>query len=47
MAATRITVDGTVYKVLVEYDSLKRSFELMEGDNGGTAISGRSIRDVL
>lgn len=47
MAATRITVDGTTYRVLVEYDSLKRSFELMEGDNSGTAISGRSIRDII
>lgn len=47
MTATRITVDNTTYRVLVEYDTLKRSFELMEGDNSGTAISGRSIRDVL
>lgn len=47
MTATRIKVDGTTYRVLVEYDSLKRSFELMEGNNTGTAVSGRSIRDVL
>ena len=26
MTATRITVDGTTYRVLVEYDTLKRSF---------------------
>ena len=47
MTATRITVDNTTYRVLVEYDTLKRSFELMEGDNSGTAISGRTIRDIL
>lgn len=47
MTATRITVDGITYRVLVEYDSLKRSFELMEGGNAGTAITGRSIRDIL
>lgn len=47
MTATRITVDNATYRVLVEYDTLKRSFELMEGDNAGTAISGRTIRDIL
>ena len=47
MTATRITVDNTTYRVLVEYDTLKRSFELMEGDNSGIAISGRTIRDIL
>lgn len=47
MTATRITVDNVTYRVLVEYDTLKRSFELMEGDNHGTAISGRTIRDIL
>lgn len=47
MTATRITVDNTTYRVLVEYDTLKRSFELMEGDNSGVAISGRTIRDIL
>ena len=47
MTATRITVDGTTYRVLVEFDTLKRSFEIMEGDNSGTAISGRSIRDII
>ena len=47
MIATRITVDSITYRVLVEYDTLKRSFELMEGRNSGTAISGRSIRDII
>ena len=47
MTATRIKVDGLTYRVLVEYDSLKRSFELLEGNNSGLAISGRTIRDVL
>ena len=47
MIATRITVDAVTYRVLVEYDTLKRSFELMEGKNSGTAISGRSIRDII
>lgn len=47
MTATRITVDGITYRVLVEYDTLRRSFEIMEGNNTGTAISGRSIRDII
>ena len=47
MTATRITVDNTIYRVLVKYGSMKRSFELMEGNNTGTAISRRSIRDIL
>lgn len=47
MTATRITVDSITYRVMVEYDSMKRSFELMEGDNQGTAVSGRTIRDIL
>lgn len=47
MIATRITVDNVTYRVLVEYDTLKRSFDLMEGSNSGTAITGRSIRDII
>ena len=47
MIATRITVDGITYRVLVEYDTLKRAFTIMEGDNTGTAISGRAIRDII
>lgn len=47
MIATRITVDNVTYRVLVEYDTLKRSFELMEGKNAGLAISGKTIRDII
>lgn len=42
-----LVVDGVTYNVAIEYGSMKRSFELTEGPNNGTAITGRAIRDIL
>lgn len=42
-----ITVDGIFYSVHVEYGSLVRSFELIEGDNAGMMLTGRQTRDIL
>lgn len=42
-----ITVDGVFYSVHVEYESLKRAFEIVEGRNSGTMLTGRQTRDVL
>lgn len=42
-----LTVDDVYYHVGVEFDSLQRAFELTEGPNNGTAITGRAIRDIL
>lgn len=42
-----ITVGGTTYNVCVEYESIRRSFEVLEGPNSGTSIRGRAIRDIL
>lgn len=44
---TGLTVDNVYYNVAVTFDSMERSFELIEGTNGGTAITGRAIRDIL
>lgn len=42
-----ITVDSVTYNVKVVYESISRAFELVEGANTGTAINGRTIRDIL
>lgn len=42
-----ITVDGIAYNVHVEYESLQRSFEIIEGFNSGKMLTGRMTRDVL
>lgn len=47
MKVTGITLDDKYYHVLVEYDSLARSFELVSGANEGVAISKRIIPDVV
>lgn len=44
---TPIIMDGVTYRVRVVYDSMRRSFELMEGKNAGTMLSGRDERDLL
>lgn len=46
-ANTKITVDGVQYDVGLVFDSLSRSFEIMDGINAGTAINGKSIRDII
>lgn len=44
---TPIIMDGVTYRVRVVYDTMKRSFELVEGKNAGTMLSGRDERDLL
>lgn len=41
-----ITMDGIVYRVWIVYPSMNRSFSIIEGPNGGTAITARAIRDI-
>lgn len=41
-----ITIDGVLYRVRIAYPSMSRSFSIVEGPNGGTAITARSIRDI-
>lgn len=42
-----ITLDGVCYRVRIVYDSVGRSFSIVEGPNGGTAITARAIRDII
>lgn len=44
---TPIVMDGITYRVRVVYDSMERSFALIEGKNAGTMLSGRDERDLL
>lgn len=46
MTNYKVTVDNIEYDVCVIYGSLKRKFSILEGSNSGTAITGRSIRDI-
>lgn len=41
-----ITLDGVVYRVRVVYGSMTRGFSIVEGPNGGTSITARTIRDI-
>ena len=45
--AQQLNMDGTTYHVRIVYDTLVRTFELMEGVNAGEMISGRHERDLL
>lgn len=47
MTLQQLTMDGVVYHVRVVYDSMELSFELIEGPNAGTMLSGRDERDLL
>lgn len=42
-----ITMDGRTYDVRIVYNTLVRAFELIEGDNAGTMLSGRYERDLV
>lgn len=42
-----IVVDGVEYRVRIVYESMSRSFSIVEGPNGGTAITARTIRDII
>ncbi len=41
-----IKIDGETYDVRIVYETLSRSFEIIEGSNAGTSLSYRSIRDI-
>ena len=43
----RIRVDGTEYRINLKYATLVRSFTILEGNNKGDALTGRTIRDVI
>ena len=45
--ALGITIDNVHYSVFVKYDSLKRSFEIVEGNNRGKSINHQIIRDIF
>lgn len=42
-----IKLDGVFYDVNVAPASVERAFALVEGNNGGATLTGRTIRDVL
>lgn len=42
-----VRIDAVEYRVRVVYDSLKRSFKVLDGPNTGTSIKARTIRDIL
>lgn len=42
-----VIIDGITYDVRVRFDTLARSFSVVEGRNSGTALSGRAIRDIV
>lgn len=46
MAFMNIQLDGTTYRVRVEYDTYIESFRLVEGINAGDMISNRHERDL-
>ena len=45
--ALGITVDNSVYKVAIEYQSMKRTFEITEASGKGSAISGKVRLDPI
>jgi hypothetical protein len=45
--ALGVTVDGTLYKVGIEYKSMKRTFEIKEGSGKTSAISGKVKLDPI
>lgn len=42
-----LNIDGLELRVRIVYGSLTRIFEIAEGPNAGTAITGKQIRDVI
>lgn len=42
-----ITLDGVKYNVRIVYGSIKRTFAIIEGDQGGESITDALIRDVI
>ena len=44
---TGITIDGIEYNIRIKYETLRRAFEINEGQNSGTALDGTMIRDII
>ena len=44
---TGITIDGVDYNIRIKYETLRRSFEINEGQNSGNALNGTLIRDII
>lgn len=44
---TGITIDGRDYNIRIKYETLRRAFEIAEGQNSGTSIDGKFIRDII
>lgn len=42
-----IRVDGIEYHVNLKYATLVRSFTILEGNNKGDALTGRTVRDII
>ena len=42
-----VIIDGITYDVRVRFDTLARSFSVVEGRNSGTSINGKAIRDIV
>lgn len=41
------SIDGVEYNVVVPSGGLKRSFQVLDGDNAGRALSGLMKRDII
>ena len=44
---TGITIDGIDYNIRIKYETLRRAFEINEGQNSGNALDGTMIRDII
>lgn len=42
-----VTIDNKTYSVFVPVNGLKRSFQILDGDNAGRTLSGRMGRDII
>lgn len=47
MQTMSITLDGTTYRVGIVFDTLERSFDFIEGSNGGPAQAGNTVLDTI
>lgn len=47
MITTPIIMDGITYRVRTVYNTMERTFSLVEGPNAGTMLSTRRERDLL
>lgn len=44
---TGLTIDGVYYRCRVTFPSLRRAFSVIDGGQGGTSLTGGTIRDIL